>query len=118
MTSRDCGCTDLDAHIASCYCVLEPLVVAVGRRHALQVLNVIAAREQAHFNEIQAQLRNLSSSTLAARLQELEDVDLIRRTVESLDPPKWSYALTPQGLALRDSLRKLFRGEDPFVPRQ
>ena len=52
----DCGCVLADEDIGSCYCVLEPLVQAVGRRHALAVLNVIAARETAHFNEIQEQL--------------------------------------------------------------
>lgn len=118
MATRDCGCIDLDENIGSCYCALEPLVVAVGRRHALQVLNVIAAREGAHFNEIQAQLGNLSSSTLAARLQELEDVELVRRESERSDPPRWAYTLTVKGTALRDSLRKLFRGDDPFQTQQ
>jgi len=112
--ARDCGCIELDDEIGSCFCALEPLVFAVGRRHALQVLNVIAARERAHFNEIQSQLGGLSSSTLAARLQELEEVRLVVREVVSVDPPRSDYRLTAKGSALRDALRKLFRGESPF----
>lgn len=104
----DCGCSVQDKDIGSCYCVLEPLVQAVGRRHALQVLNVIAAREVAHFNEIQDRLGGLSSSTLAARLQELESVGLIRREVEPLDQPRSEYRLSDKGRTLRDSLRRFF----------
>ncbi|MFN2385567.1 MAG: winged helix-turn-helix transcriptional regulator [Thermoanaerobaculia bacterium] len=104
----DCGCVIADSEIGSCYCVLEPLVQAVGRRHALQVLNVVAARGLAHFNEIQEQLGGLSSSTLTVRLQELEQVGLIRRQAEDEDHPRTEYRLTRRGRALRDSLRRLF----------
>ncbi len=114
MPRRDCGCVVYDEDIDSCYCVLEPVVQAVGRKHALQVLNVIAAREQVHFNQIQEQLGGLSSSTLATRLQELEDVQLIRRDAPAFEPMRSQYSLTTKGEALRESLRRLFRGGDPF----
>jgi len=113
-TIRECGCVALDADIDSCYCSLEPLVQAVGRRYALQVLNVIAARERAHFVDIQSQLGGMSSSTLATRLHELEDVGLIRRDSVGIDPPSTEYALTGRGRALRESLRRLFREGNPF----
>ena len=111
---QGCGCVDFDEEISSCFCALEPLVFAIGRRHALQVLNVIAARGSAHFNEIQTQLGGLSSSTLSTRIQELEEVKLVVREVISVDPPRWEYRLTRKGSALRDALRRLFRSEDPF----
>lgn len=114
MTSLECGCETLDPEIGACYCSLEPLVHAVGRRYALQVMNVIAARERTRFVEIQTQLGGMSSSTLAARLHELEGVQLIRREVLDVDPPSVEYVLTPRGRALRESLRKLFREGDPF----
>lgn len=87
----------------------------MGRRHALHVLNAIASRDLAHFNEIQAQLGGLSSSTLASRLAELEAVQLICQIKESVEPPKWQYQLTVKGEALRQALRQLFRGEEPFA---
>lgn len=108
----DCGC--LDHQDTLCDCALEPLVVAVGRRHALHVLNAIASRELAHFNEIQAQLGGLSSSTLASRLEELEAVQLICQVRETVDPPRYQYQVTAKGEALRQALRTLFRGEEPF----
>jgi len=108
VTSEDCGCSVEDKEIGSCYCVLEPLVQAVGRRHALQVLNVIADGERTHFTEIQERLRGLSSSTLAERLHELERVGLIRREVESTESLRSDYRLTEKGRTLRESLRKLF----------
>jgi len=97
-----------DAALGSCYCVLEPLVQAVGRRHALQVLNVIAARGHVHFNEIQRQLDGLSSSTLAARVRELEDVGLVVRRQDGGEPSRSEYRLSASGRTLRDSLRRLF----------
>ena len=108
----DCGC--LDHQDSLCDCALEPLVVAVGRRHALHVLNAIASRDLAHFNEIQAQLGGLSSSTLASRLGELEAVHLICQVRETEDPPRYRYQVTAKGEALRQALRTLFRGEEPF----
>lgn len=113
-TVRECGCVTVDEDIDSCYCALEPLVLAVGRRYALQVMNVIASRERSRFVEIQSQLGGLSSSTLAVRLHELEEVQLIRREVIGADPPLAEYVLTDRGRALRESLRRLFRGGDPF----
>jgi DNA-binding HxlR family transcriptional regulator len=105
----ECGCALADEEVGSCYCVLEPLVQAVGRRHALPVLNVVAARGGAHFNEIQEQLNDLSSSTLAVRLQELESVGLIvRAEVEEEGLSRSEYRLTAKGRTLRDSLRRLF----------
>jgi DNA-binding HxlR family transcriptional regulator len=106
----ECGCVLADEEIGSCYCVLEPLVQAVGRRHALPVLNVIAARKVAHFNEIQEQLGGMSSSTLAVRLQELEGVGLIQRNAVE-EEGHTQYRLTRKGSTLRDSLRRLFPKE-------
>jgi DNA-binding HxlR family transcriptional regulator len=108
--ASDCGCSVQDGEIGSCYCVLEPLVQAVGRRHALPIMNVIAARGPVRFNEIQQQLQGLSSSTLAERLRELEAVGLIRRKVQGEDGPRAEYGLTAKGKTLRNSLREFFPG--------
>lgn len=110
--SEDCGCSVEDKEIGSCYCVLEPLVQAVGRRHALQVLNVVADGEETHFNEIQERLGGLSSSTLAERLHDLERVGLIRRQTETTEPLRSEYRLTDKGKTLRESLRQLFLSPD------
>lgn len=112
MAPEDCGCSVEDKEIGSCYCVLEPLVQAVGRRHALQVLNVVADGEGTHFNEIQERLRGLSSSTLAERLHELERVGLIRREINSTESVRFDYRLTGKGRTLRESLRRLFLSPD------
>lgn len=113
-TNRECGCLALAGTIDSCYCSLEPLVQAMGRRYALQVLNIIAAREGVRFVEIQERLGGISSSTLAARLHELEDVAVIRRSEVGIDPPSSEYVMTVRGRALRESLRRLFRERNPF----
>lgn len=112
MPAEDCGCSVQDKEIGSCYCFLEPLVQAVGRRHALQVLNVVGAQERVHFRQIQERLGGLSSSTLTERLRELEAVGLIRRELEGADPPRSEYRLTQKGDSLRESLRRLFTSSE------
>ena len=40
-------------------------------------------------------------STLAQRLEHLEEVGIVERTVQSVMPPRTSYALSPAGMELQ-----------------
>ncbi|HWP38579.1 MAG TPA: helix-turn-helix domain-containing protein [Gemmatimonadales bacterium] len=51
------------------------------------------------FNELQRRVR-ANPATLAERLEHLEKLGVVRRTVHSVMPPRTSYALTPAGVAL------------------
>jgi len=114
VTTRECGCVTLDADIDSCYCSLKPLVQAVGRRYALQVLNVIAARERTRFVEIQSQLGGMvvvdTRRTFARALGSPADPPQYDRHRSTI----YEYVLTERGRALRESLRKLFREGNPL----
>jgi DNA-binding HxlR family transcriptional regulator len=102
-----CGCVSPVEHGADCYCSVSPLIHALGKRHALSIISFLGGQDKVRFSAIQDRFSGLSSSTLAARLQELEESGLIARSVFD-EQNKVEYRLTPRGRALRRSLAALF----------
>lgn len=100
-----CGCAEpASAAAVRCYCTVDDLVHAIGRKYAFPVL--VRIGEGAGFTELQRGL-SVSSSTLSETLSDLARVGLVRRTVLEERPPATEYALTEAGVALRDRLRDL-----------
>jgi DNA-binding HxlR family transcriptional regulator len=91
-----CGCgAKLSA--GDCLCPATPLARLMGRRYALGLLSLIANRGTIRFGELRSRLGRVSSSTLAARLSDLEAAGLIARDVHPDTPPRVEYSLTPRG---------------------
>jgi len=105
--AESCGCVSPAEHGADCYCAVSALIHALGKRHALSVVSFLGGHEKVRFSAIQERFSGLSSSTLAARLQELEKSGLITRTAFD-EQHKVEYRLTPRGRALQQSLTALF----------
>ncbi len=99
-----CGCVDRDAGGVECVCSTAGLVQIIGRKYALRLLFLIGERGTVRFNEIKSELDDMSSSTLAIRLAELEHAGLIHRQGYAEIPPRVEYALTKDGKELRRSL--------------
>jgi DNA-binding HxlR family transcriptional regulator len=53
------------------------------------------------FNDMARNAGDVNSTTLAQRLARLEKAGLVKKTVQSVMPPKTSYELTEVGLALK-----------------
>jgi DNA-binding HxlR family transcriptional regulator len=53
------------------------------------------------FNELGRAVGGCNPATLKIRLDHLEDLGLLRRTVHSQMPPRTSYELAPAGVALQ-----------------
>lgn len=107
MDSDGCGCVSPIEHGADCYCAVSQLIHALGKKHALSVISFLGGHDNVRFSEIQERFPALSSSTLAARLAELEDSGLIARSSYE-EQHKVEYRLTPRGRALQRSLGALF----------
>lgn len=105
--SSTCGCVSPAEHGADCYCAVKPLIHALGKRHALSVISFLGGHEKVRFSAIQERFAGLSSSTLAARLQELEESGLIARSAFD-EQHRVEYRLTPRGRALQEVLGSLF----------
>ena len=96
MTQATCGCGAALSE-GDCLCPATPLAKLMGRRYALGLLSLIANRGTIRFTELRSRLGDVSSSTVAARLSDLEHARLIVRTVHPDTPPRVEYALTSRG---------------------
>lgn len=102
-----CGCADPGtAAEERCYCRVDDLVHAIGRKYGLPVLNRIGGVRAARFTDLQRSL-DVSSSTLSETLDDLVRTGLVRRVVLEDHPPATEYTLTSAGEALRNRLRPL-----------
>ena len=91
-----CGCT-ASLSAPDCLCPAIPLVKMIGRRYAVGLLSLVAHSGVIRFSELRNRLGAVSSSTLAARLRDLEKSGLIARAVYPDTPPRVEYSLTERG---------------------
>ena len=110
--ANECGCVSPQEHGSDCFCAVTPLIHALGKSHALSILSYLGAHERARFTAIQERLDGLSSSTLAARLEELEEGGLVVRTAYD-EQTRVEYSLTRRGRALQQALSTLFPRRPP-----
>ncbi len=107
---NSCGCASNAANgNHECLCPTTGLVQIMGRKYALTLLSVIAERGIVRFNEIKSRMDDMSSSTLAIRLAELENAGLIHRQEFAEIPPRVEYSVTQEGDNLRKNLISLSR---------
>lgn len=93
----------------SCYCQLGGAMDLLSRRYAMQVVCVVGAVGPARYGEIEAAFGDASSSTLSARLDELEGAGLLAREQYAEIPPRVEYELTEEGEELCRRLDPLLR---------
>lgn len=86
----------------ACHCVLSDVMALLGRKYAMEVVCVVSAHEPVRFGEIEAHLPGASTSTLSARLDELERGGFLRRRRYDEIPPRVEYRLGPDGEELAE----------------
>jgi DNA-binding HxlR family transcriptional regulator len=116
VTRATCGCGAALSD-GDCLCPATPLAKLIGRRYALGLLSLIANRGTIRFSELRSRLGDASSSTVAARLSDLEDARLIVRTVYPETPPRVEYSLTLPGREFCDILTDFLRRGPHSGPR-
>jgi DNA-binding HxlR family transcriptional regulator len=96
-------------------CAIADALELIGDRWSLLVVREIGIGVR-RFNDIQ---RNTGAprEMLTARLRKLEEVGVIRRERYHERPPRYEYALTEAGKALKPILRGLRRWGETFAPR-
>lgn len=106
--TADADATEPPADTApDCYCPASGIVEALGRKYAIQVVCVVGAHGTARFSDVESALPGASTSTLSARLSELEDEGVVARTQYDEIPPRVEYALTDDGRELQARLEPL-----------
>lgn len=76
-----------------------PVYVSIQLLQEKWVLHIVRALlEGPHgFNELGRAVGGVNTTTLAARLERLEDAGIVAKTIESTMPPKTRYELTYAG---------------------
>jgi len=73
----------------------------------LPVIHALGLKEPARFNELKRRIQGISATSLAERLNELDQRKIIERKVYPETPPRVEYALTKKGMELRALLGDL-----------
>lgn len=81
----------------------------LSKRWALSVVATVSARGRVRYNDLLKLLDGVGPSTLAKRLDELEQARFLVRTVYPEAPPRVEYSLSPAGKELASALRPLLR---------
>ena len=99
---------------------LDATLARVGDRWSLLLVEALLDGPL-RFGELQAAVPGIAPNILAERLRRLERERVLRAAPYSDRPPRLSYALTSEGLALGDALRMLAAwgaaASDGEVPR-
>jgi DNA-binding HxlR family transcriptional regulator len=73
----------------------------------LPVIHALGLKQPARFNELKRRIHNISATSLAERLTELEQRKVVERKVYPETPPKVEYELTKKGVELQKILGDL-----------
>ena len=77
------------------------------KKWMLDIIRTLNLENPQRFNQLNGNLRGISTKTLSERLKELEGHDIISRQVFAQIPPKVEYSLTKKGNDLVRSLQNL-----------
>jgi DNA-binding HxlR family transcriptional regulator len=66
----------------------------------LPVIHALGLKEPARFNELKRRIQGISATSLAERLNELDQRKIIERKVYPETPPRVEYSLTKKGMEL------------------
>lgn len=78
-------------------CPIDNTFKIIGKKFAIHIIRDMALRNQTRFNEFLGTVEGINAKTLALRLKELEEANLIDRTVYNEIPIRIEYTLTEKG---------------------
>jgi DNA-binding HxlR family transcriptional regulator len=90
-------------------------VELLGRRWTGAIVSILL-RGPARYNEIRAEIPDISDRMLAERLKELESEGLLVRTVIPEPPVGVEYRLTDKGRALETAVTAIAKWAERWVP--
>lgn len=81
-------------------CPIEKTMNVIGGKWTFIIIRELFYGTK-RFGELQRSLQGISPRTLSLRLKELEEEEIIHRTIYSEIPPHVEYSLTEKGQTLR-----------------
>jgi|SRR5258708_7780097 DNA-binding HxlR family transcriptional regulator len=83
------------------FCPVHEAIQLLQEKWTLHIVRALLERPLG-FNELGRATGGCNPATLAQRLDRLEELGVLTRTVESVMPPRTSYRLTPAGVELQE----------------
>jgi DNA-binding HxlR family transcriptional regulator len=87
----------------------------VGRRWTGAIIYVLL-QQRCRFAALRAAIPDITDRMLSERLQELEDEEIVSRTVVPATPVRVEYSLTPKGRALTKAMDAIADWAHDWVP--
>lgn len=106
------SCPIVDDDTPACVCPTTGVIEVLTRKFAMQVVCVVGIHDRLRFSAIEAHLPDASSSTLSARLDELEAAGVVDRERFEEVPPRVEYRLTATGEELQTWVRPMLEWAD------
>ncbi len=88
------------------YCPIRASLAVLGQKWVPHIVCELGDGKR-RFNELAARIGGCNARTLRLRLEELEELSIVRRRIVHTMPPWVEYELTPSGRALNDALRPI-----------
>ena len=88
------------------YCPVRATLSILGQKWVPHIVYELGAGKR-RFNELAARIGGCNARTLRHRLEELEELGIVRREIVHTMPPWVEYELTPRGRELSRAFRPL-----------
>ncbi len=95
----------MEAHDAP-FCPVYEAIQLLQEKWMLHIIRTLL-RGPRGFNELSRDVGGCNPVTLSQRLDRLEALGLVTKTVLSLMPPRTTYELTPAGVALQSVIQAI-----------
>ena len=82
------------------FCAVHSSIEVLQEKWSLHIIRRLLRGDEPGFNELRRAV-GANPATLTERLEHLEELGVVSRTVHSMMPPRTSYALTEAGVALQ-----------------
>lgn len=102
---------------ASEYCPVHEAIQVLQEKWTLHIVRALLNGAMG-FNELGRTVGGCNPATLKQRLDHLEDLELVTRTVHSYMPPRTSYELSPSGVELQRVIGEIDRWARKHLPAE
>jgi DNA-binding HxlR family transcriptional regulator len=99
------------------YCAVHEAIQVLQEKWTMHIVRALLDGPLG-FNDLGRTVGGCNPATLKTRLDRLEDLSLLKRTVHSYMPPRTSYELAPAGVALQQVIDAIDAwGREHLPPR-
>lgn len=98
------------------FCPVYEAINVLQEKWTLHIIRALLI-EPRGFNDLSRSVGGCNPATLAQRLERLEELGIVHKTIHSTMPPRTSYALTEAGMALQEVIDSVDRWGRLFLPQ-